>query len=117
MDYLVLANQIVEFLKQSLHVGTELTIGLTTHALWDCIKSKFKKPAKVAAIEDVEKNPASNTNWEILKLQIVKALEEDESFRKEIMEVLPQGITQNLTVQGDGNKSVQASGGSTVIIN
>jgi hypothetical protein len=90
MDYTEIANQVVEFLKPILAARPGAAASAPGTALWDWIKSRFTRPAAVEAVREVEQNPADDANWEVLKLQIRKALEDDEVFRKELLKILPK---------------------------
>ena len=90
MDYTEIANQVVEFLKPVLGAGPGVATSAAGSASWDWIKTRLTRPAAVEAVREVEQNPAGDTNWEVLKLQIRKALEEDEVFRKELLKIVPK---------------------------
>ena len=90
MDYTEISNKVVEFLKPVPAVGPGVAASAVGSALWDWIKTRFTRPAAVEAIREVEQNPVGDTNWEVLKLQIGEALEEDEVFRKELLKILPK---------------------------
>ena len=90
MDYTEIADQVVELLKPILAASPGAAASAAGTALWDWIKSRFTRPAAVEAVREVEQNPAGDANWEVLKLQIRKALEDDEVFRKELLKILPK---------------------------
>ena len=90
-------------------------------AIFEWLKTKFTKPAAAGALEEAAQNPSSSTNLEALTLQIRKALEEDEGFRKDLLELLPEHlrdkvvVTQTSTATGDNNVSVQVAGSGVSI--
>jgi hypothetical protein len=90
---------------------------LAANALWDWIKAKVKgrSPAATEAVEAVEKGPADPANWNGLRLQLSKALAEDETLRAELATLLSRhapapSVVQNSAVTGDGNVIVQTTG-------
>ena len=125
MDFSALACSTVEFLKPHLLVagGKLAADGLSAarEKLFSWLKEKFTRPAQAGALEEATAAPEDATNLEALTLQIRKALEQDETFRRELAALLPKenqpGFSQNIgTVSGDNNKLGQAQGGSTIHI-
>lgn len=122
LDYAQLATQAVDFLRQTIPhaatvAGLELTFkeaGERCLRLLQLLKSKFTKPAAAGALAEALETPAVTENWEALRVQILKALKEDEAFRREFLEVLPAGsgvsAHQTAVVTGDNNVTVQVAG-------
>lgn len=121
-DYAQLATQAVDFLRQTVpHAATVAGLELTFKEagerglrLLQLLKAKFTKPAAAGALEEAVPAPAVAENWEALRLQILKAIKEDEAFRKEFLEVFPAaaGVSahQGAVVTGHANVTVQIAG-------
>jgi hypothetical protein len=82
------------------------------------VHRSFSGAGAAEAADSVESNPADAANWELPKLQLLKALKEDEPFREELPALLPKQVkdrvSQAATVTGTGNAVVQNTGsGST----
>jgi hypothetical protein len=117
MDYTRIANTVIEFLQPLQTPSAELGTGVAANALWDWIKSRFKgrSAAAAEAVAAVEKTPSSGDDWEILKIQLRKALKEDETLARELVALLPKGclppgVSQNAIITGVGNALIQSSG-------
>ena len=82
------------------------------------LKSKFTKPSQTAVVEVAVQSPHDADAQEALQHQIRRALEEDESFRKELLELLSkevkQRITQTANVTGNGNVVPQNAGSGNI---
>jgi hypothetical protein len=96
--------------------GGDFALNVASNALWDLIKRCFQKRSAAAkeSIEDIEKAPNEDLNWNAFKTQLNKALKEDEAFRKELQALLPKQTNQtisqeNITI-GNGNVSFQSVG-------
>lgn len=116
MSPMQIIDQAIEALKQHIGPITE-SIGtkVAASALWDWMKKKFKprSAATIEAVEDVEKSPDLEANWDILRAQLNKALAEDEALLKELgalVAQLPQAVHQEAHLTGDGNKIAQIHG-------
>jgi len=124
MDYMAMATAVIGFLQPYvMSSGAEMAKGALSQAgkeVWVWLKSRFTKPAQQAAVADLEAAPQDAANWEALKLQLLKALRDDEAFRQELLARLPeqvkQSITQNANVPGNSNVVVQSAGGGTIHI-
>ena len=121
MDYLPLLDQTMELLKPVAPAGGAVVTHLAAGALWDWIKIKVKgrSPAATEAVEEVEKAPADPVNWDILRLQLRRALAQDESLRAELAALVSKyaparSVIQNSAVAGDGNVVIQTSGSGNV---
>ena len=118
MDYAQLAQNTVEFLKPYLAAGGGLLAkeGLSAahKALFGWLKGRFTKPAQSAALDEAVQTPKDSGALESLQLQIRRALEQQEDFRKELLERLPNEFhpqtVQTANVTGDHNKIVQNKG-------
>ena len=86
--------------------------------LYDWVKSRLTGAGAQATLQELVQQPESEARWKALQAQIEAALEENVQFRGELRDRLATaGITQEATVEGDGNKVVQNIGsGSTIII-
>ncbi len=118
MDYTAFAVAVMTFLQPFvMKGGAEAAKGAMGEAgkeVWGWLKSKFTKPAQQAAVADLEAAPQDEVNWDALKVQLIKALRDDEAFRLELLGQLPkevqQHITQTATVTGNGNVVTQIAG-------
>ena len=116
MDYAQIAQQVVEGLKPVLMTqGAHLATAVGAHGIYDWLKSKFTSGGAAEALADVRKDPTREVNWDALRVQIRKALEEDEGFRKELLGKLgvPQqalSVTQQASVMGNANTVIQNTG-------
>jgi hypothetical protein len=121
-DYAQLACQAVDFLRNTIpHAATVASLELAFKEagagglrLLQLLKSKLTKPAAAGALEEAVEEPAVAENWEALRLQILKALKEDEGFRREFLELLPAAAgvsaSQSATVAGNANVTVRVAG-------
>ena len=123
MEYLQLLDQTMELLKPVAPAGGAVVTHLAAGALWDWIKMKVKgrSPAATEAVEEVEKAPADPVNWDILRLQLRRALAQDESLRAELAALVSKyapapSVVQSSAVGGDGNVVIQTSGSGNVDI-
>ncbi len=118
MDYSQLAYNKIEFLKPYLAAeGGALAkegLSIAHKKLFDWLKGKFTKPAQNGALAEAVQTPQDAGALEALQLQIRRALEQQEEFRKELLERMPKEFhpqtTQTINVTGDNNKSGQISG-------
>lgn len=123
MEYLQLLDQTMELLKPVAPAGGQVLTKLAANALWDWIKTKVKgrSPAATEAVEEVEKAPANPVNWDILRLQLHKALAQDQTLRAELAALLSKqapapSVVQNSAVAGDANNVIQTTGTGNVRI-
>jgi len=123
MDYPALAQATVDFLKPYLvAAGGKLaqdSLGVAREKVFGWLKSKFTKPAQSGALEEAAQSPQDAGALEALQLQIRRALEQQEEFRKELLEhlpkeVLPPGITQTANVTGNANVTIQSAGSGNI---
>ncbi|MGD0652029.1 MAG: hypothetical protein ABSA97_12995 [Verrucomicrobiia bacterium] len=119
MGYAAIAMQVVEFLKPYVVAGGGLAAGgamaKAGEECWDWLKGRFTKPAQAEAIRDVIYAPSEPLSWEALKVQLQKALKDDESFRNELLGRLPKEMRNRFALQaasakGSGNAVAQAQG-------
>ena len=116
MEYIQLLDQTIELLKPVAPAGGQVLTKLAANALWDWIKTKVKgrSAAATEAFEEIEKAPADPVNWDILRLQLRKALAEDETLRTELAALIskhaPAPVVQNSAVAGDANVVIQTTG-------
>jgi hypothetical protein len=89
-------------------------------AVWGWIKGKLTGEAGKEAVADLEKAPDAPENALALQAALTKVLKKEPESAAALAELLKaRGVavtTQTMTVTGDSNKSVQASGGSKVTI-
>ena len=123
MEYLQLVNQAIELLKPVAPVGEQVATHLAAGALWDWIKTRFKgrSAATTEAVEEVEKAPADSVNWEVLRLQLQKALAQDETLRAELAALIAKSapapsVAQSAAVSGDGNVVIQKAGSGNISV-
>jgi hypothetical protein len=120
MDYTALAVAVVAFLQPYvMQGGAELAKGALGEAgkeAWGWLKSRFTQPAQQAAVAELEAAPQDEANWEALKVQLVKALRDDEAFRKELLGRLPEKVGQTLQISGTGNIGIQNTGSGSINI-
>jgi hypothetical protein len=119
MDYTELARVTVDFLKPYLAAagGTLVQDSLSAarEQVFGWLKRKFTKPAQTGALEEAAQSPQDAGALEALQLQIRRALEQQEDFRKELLErlpqeVLPPSLVQTLNQSGEGNLGIQNTG-------
>jgi hypothetical protein len=122
LDYTQLATQAVDFLRDAVpHAAAVASVELTFKEagergllLLKLLKGKFTKPAAAGALAEALEAPAVTENWEALRLQILKALKEDEAFRQGLLELFPApgAVSAKLdaAVAGNDNVTVQVAG-------
>ena len=125
-NYSELAHNTVEFLKPYLIAagGTLAKGGLNAarEKVLGWLKGKLIKPAQSGALEVATKTPHDADALDALQHQILRALEQQEDFRKELLallpkEIIPPGIVQTANITGDNNVIAQNTGtGSTINI-
>jgi hypothetical protein len=120
-DYAQLAAQAVDFLRDYIpHAATVASLELVFKEagerglrLLQLLKNKLTKPAAAGVFQEAVEAPAVPENWEALRLQILKALKEDEAFRRELLELFPAAVDasvrQHAAVTGDANVTVQVT--------
>jgi hypothetical protein len=123
MEYVQLLDQTMELLKPVAPAGGQVLTKLAANALWDWIKTKVKDRSAAAteAVEEVEKAPADPVNWDILRLQLRKALAQDETLRAELAALVSKhaqapSVVQDSAVAGDANVVIQTTGAGNVHI-
>jgi len=116
MDIAAMVQQAMELLRSDVATyANAVAAGLSASTLYDWFTRKLTRKAAAGALEEAAENPKSETNWEALRIQILKELEENEDFRNELMERLKEAGVPNVRmgigkVEGDRNVVVQASG-------
>lgn len=114
-----LAHTTVEFLKPYLvAAGGKLaqdSLNAAREKVFGWLKSKFIKPALSGALDLAVKSPQDPDALESLQHQIQRALEHQEEFRKELLALLPPGISQTANVTGDSNVIAQSTGSGNSI--
>lgn len=108
-------DQVIEALKHTGLIAESIGTKVAASALWDWMKEKFKprSAATTEAVEDLEKSPESEANWDVLRAQLAKVLAEDETLRKELAALvaqLPPQTHQEIHVTGNSNKTAQVHG-------
>jgi ribosomal protein S11 len=93
----------------------ESAAGEAGKAVFEWLKEKLTGAAAQETIEDLAKDPESETNRQGLEVAVKKALQQDEGFREELAKLLQQYGDQIAKVQGNANKVVQAQGKNTNI--
>jgi hypothetical protein len=125
MDYSELARVTVDFLKPYfVTTGGKLvqdSLNVAREKMFGWLKSRFTKPAQSGALQEAAESPDDTAALEALQLQIRRVLEQQEEFRKELLErlpkeVLPPGISQAANVRGKDNVTVQSTGHGNINI-
>ena len=116
-DIVEIARQTVELLKLALpFAAAQVATGAareTGKNLLEWLKKKLTRPAAAAVLDEAISDPSNQTNWEALALQIRKLLEEDQAFRRELLELLSKeafAIRQTASITGDNDAIVQITG-------
>lgn len=125
MDSVLMAQEALAALTPYLlwTAGKAAGAGVTeaTKDLYALVKKSFAgKPAAAEALEAAQAEPEDATTLEILKLQIQKAAERDEEFRRGLQNALVvagvgSDVQQTADVSGSGNKVAQVSGGGNTV--
>lgn len=122
MDYSQLAHNTIKFLKPWLLAegGKVAKEGLTAahEKLFGWLKSRFSTPAQSGALAEAVQSPQDAGALEALQLQIRLALEQQEEFRMELLERLPnefQQSNQTMNQTGDNIKGIQNTGSGNTI--
>ncbi len=114
-----LAQTTVQFLKPYLvAAGGKLAqdgLNAAREKVFGWLKSKLIKPAQSGALDLAAKSPHDPDALESLQHQIQRALEHQEEFRKELLTLLPPGISQTANVTGDSNVIAQSTGSGNSI--
>ena len=125
MDYAEIARAAVTFLTPYFTAagGKLVEDGLSTgrRKLMDWLKSRFTKPAQAAAMDVAVQSPDDADALESLQHQIQRALEQNETFRNELLallpeDILPPNIAQNANVAGTDNVVVQSTGSGNISV-
>ena len=89
-------------------------------AIWGWVKGKLTGEAGKEAVANLEAAPGAPQSAQSLQAALIEALNKEPSAAEALAALLKHhGVafpSQTMTVTGDGNKSAQASGGSTVKI-
>jgi len=113
-DYAEMARKAIDFVWPVLAAGgVAVAVGAAEKAgadVWDWLKRKLRTPAGEAALSEAQRDPSSEIKRQILTLQLQKLLDEDESARKELTDLLPAVVWQSARVEGDGDVVIQVSG-------
>ena len=116
-DIVEIARQTVELLKPALlFAAGGVATGAAREAgkaLLDWLKTKLTRSAAAAVLDEAISDPSNQTNWEALALQICKLLEQDQTFRRELLERLPReafATRQTASITGDNDDIVQIAG-------
>jgi hypothetical protein len=126
MDLAVIAQATVTFLtpyfSEAAGKCVEDGLGVMRERFVNWLKGKFTKPAQASALEVAARAPGDAEALDALRYQIERALQLDESFRKDLLErlpkeALPPGIAQGINITGDGNVGIQNTGsGSNIVV-
>ena len=124
MDYGALAQATVAFLAPYLLNATGKLVDGGLDAARERVvtrlRSKFTKPAQAGALEAAAKAPNDAEALEELRHQLERALEHDEVFRKELIELLPKEAptpdAQSMNISGNRNIGVQSTGSGKIVI-
>ena len=124
IDVTAVADQLVHLFREGLPwLGQTVKGAIATQAVreaWEQVKAKFFSPGAKEALDKVQAQPEKDRNWELVKLQLLEALETDEKFRDQMSRFVEQAgkvATTQQTAIGNDNKQavVQHSQGSVII--
>ena len=85
------------------------------------LKSKFKSPFEIGALEKLEQSPQSEGNKKTVEGVLLSHLENNPSLIEELRKLVGEtgstniSITQTSTQTGDGNSSVQIVGKGNIV--
>lgn len=95
-----------------------------TVKLWDLVKSKLSGSSSQEDLEDLTKSPEDGDTQASVRRKLKKALEADPVFANKLQALVAEidakdgdQIRQELTVTGDGNKTILIGKGSGNTIN
>lgn len=121
MDFISLSDQLINALKPLAPAGEAIGAKVLASALWDWIKRRCQPRSTAAqeAVTDVIQSP-TETNWEALKIQVRKALEQDSALAAELAQLLGQssaaGACLTAAVKGNQNVTIQSAGSGNVSV-
>jgi hypothetical protein len=124
LDVTAIADHLVHLFREGLPwLGQTIKGAIATQAVreaWEQVKAKFFSPGAKEALDKVQAQPEKDRNWDILKLQLLDALETDEKFRDQMSRFVEQAgqvTTTQQTAIGNDNKQalLQHSEGSVII--
>ena len=107
---------LVPLLHKAAEKGAEELGKSTAGTLFDKLKSRLlTKASAQEALEDLAKAPQDETNQDLVKAQITKALKEQPALADELRAWLAETgsqavVAQTMNVNGDGNKLIQNTG-------
>jgi hypothetical protein len=113
IDVTAIGDQLIHVFRESLPwVGQAVkgaVAGQVIREGWQLVKNKLFSGGGKEAVEKVEAQPEKARNWEILKLQLLEAMEEDEKFRADMAKLAGTPEAQTAIQQSAvGNRNKQA---------
>ena len=125
MDISDLASQTVEYLAAYFSNVAKTVADKTSAAMGNKIvawlKSKFKSPFEIGALEKLEQSPQSEGNKRTVEGVLLSHLENNPSLIEELRKLVGEtGATNNSITQtniqtGDGNSSTQIIGDGNIV--
>lgn len=123
IDLAPLAASAVTLLVPYLNEAAEKGIGTLAESaagsLYGLLKKKLTSPAAQEALADAEQAPASADTQTVLRVQIEKALRNDEQLAALLSQLLAQmqaaAPSQQANVAGDGNQVVMIQGSGNLV--
>ncbi len=125
MDISDLTSQAVEYLTayfsdvaKTVADKTSTVMGKKI-AAW--LKSKFKSPFEIGALEKLEQSPQSEGNKKTVEGVLLSHLENNPSLIEELRKLVGEtgstdnSVTQTITKTGDGNSNVQIVGKGNIV--
>ncbi len=125
MDISDLASQAVENLAAYLGDVAKTVADKTSMAMGKKIaawlKSKFKSPFEIGALEKLEQSPQSEGNKKTVEGVLLSHLEDNPSLVEELRKLVGEtgstdnSVTQTITKTGDKNSNVQIVGEDNIV--
>jgi hypothetical protein len=110
---------LVPYLKEAAEKGIGTLAESAAGSLYGLLKKKLASPAAQEALADAEQAPASADAQTVLRVQIEKALRNDEQLVALLSQVLAQlqaaAPSQQANVAGDGNQVVMIQGSGNLV--
>ena len=113
IDVTALGDQLIHVFRESLpwlgQTAKNALAGQVIREGWQLVKDKLFSGGGKEAVEKVQAQPEKDRNWEMLKLQLLEAMDEDEKFRAEMAKLAGTPEAQTTIQQSAvGNRNKQA---------
>jgi hypothetical protein len=110
---------LVPYLKEAAEQGVGKLAESAAGSLYELLKKKLTSPAAQEALADAAQAPGHADAQAALRMQIEKAMRNDEQLAALLGELLQRGqaasVQQTAHVAGDGNQVVQIQGSGNVV--